>query len=126
MPKKVASDMAQFCDQPIALYDAGVEKYEYVGPARHYQDDYDPVKQRADAVSWLRQGGILVTNSALFSGMEASTVVLITRGLGFGVLARSEISRAVARLVVITNKEKVKEEVAKDNFNVIHLKTKLN
>ena len=131
--RQVAGVLAQFCSQTVALYDAGVEKY--LGSlVSHYQAGYDPVQQRAAAVTWVGQGGILVTHSTLATGMEAATVILVTQELGgdstdygtgnhtdYNMQSRSELSRAVARLVVVTNSNYAKQDKIKEHFNVVHV-----
>ena len=74
-------------------------------------------------MTWIEQGGILVTHTPLFSGMEASTVILITQGLGSYdvVQVRSELTRAVSRLVVVSDSEGTDQDKIAERFNVVHL-----
>ena len=60
----------------------------------------------------------MITHGSLFAGMECATVVLVTRYMGLS-LARSNIMRAVARLIVITDSVYAKKDVLKKHFTVV-------
>jgi len=67
-------------------------------------------------------GGILVTHNRLFAGMEAPTVVLITKTLGTNETAvRSGMLRAVAKLVVITDVRDTNLKMVEKHFEVTNL-----
>merc|ERR1719370_1950302 len=111
------------------LYDGGVEYYSYA-KAHHYSsaqhavdEDPSPDQQRADLIQWMEgPGGILVTHNRLFAGMEAPTVVLITKTLGTNETAvRSGMLRAVAKLVVITDVRDAKIKAIEKHFDVIEI-----
>ena len=117
-PKEVADSIDFLHIQPL-LYDGGVESYGYA-TAHHYpQEQREPGqlnKQKVDLDQWLKStGGILVTHNRLFAGMEAPTVILITKTLGTNETSvRSGMLRAVAKLIVITDvKDANKEEIEK-------------
>ena len=109
------------------LYDGGVEYYSYA-KAHHYSSaqhavDPSPAQQRADLIQWMEgSGGILVTHNRLFAGMEAPTVVLITKTLGTNETAvRSGMLRAVAKLVVISDRRDTNIEMVQKHFDVKEL-----
>ena len=107
------------------LYDGGVEAYTYA-TAHHYpmdnpsDDEFSPVKQKANLLQWLEgKGGILVTHNRLFAGMEAPIVILITKTVGTNETAvRSGMLRAVAKLIVITDKTDSNVPNIKEHFDV--------
>merc|ERR1712203_471089 len=112
-----------------SLYDGGVEYYSYA-KANHYpsaqdsvNEDPSSVQQRADLIQWMEgSGGILVTHNRLFAGMEAPTVVLITKTLGTNETAvRSGMLRAVAKLVVISDRRDTNIEMVEKHFDVIEM-----
>ena len=64
----------------------------------------------------------MVTHNRLFAGMEAPTVVLITKTLGTNETAvRSGMLRAVAKLVVISDRRDTNIEMVEKHFDVIEL-----
>merc|ERR1712192_128896 len=108
------------------LYDGGVEYYSYA-KAHHYSSPQhavdeapSPDQQRADLIQWMEgPGGILVTHNRLFAGMEAPTVVLITKTLGTNETAvRSGMLRAVAKLVVISDRRDTNIQMVEKHFDV--------
>jgi len=106
------------------LYDGGVEKYSYA-TAHHYpvNGDHSTVQQRADLIQWMEgPGGILVTHNRLFAGMEAPIVVLITKTLGTNETAvRSGMLRAVAKLVVISDRRDTNIKMVEKHFDVTEM-----
>ena len=108
------------------LYDGGVKMYSYA-TAHHYTDsenqDHPTAQQRTDLIQWMEgPGGILVTHNRLFAGMEAPTVVLITKTLGTNETAvRSGMLRAVAKLVVISDKRDTNIKMVEKHFDVIEM-----
>jgi len=111
------------------LYDGGVDHYSYA-TVEHYPSSTDPangdlstIQQRADLVQWMEgPGGILVTHNRLFAGMEAPTVLLITKTLGTNETAvRSGMLRAMAKLVVISDIKDTNVETVEKHFDVIEL-----
>ena len=64
----------------------------------------------------------MVTHNRLFAGMEAPTVVLITKTLGTNETAvRSGMLRAVAKLVVISDRRDTNIEMVQKHFYVQEL-----
>ena len=64
----------------------------------------------------------MVTHNRLFAGMEAPTVVLITKTLGTNETAvRSGMLRAVAKLVVISDRRDTNIEMVEKHFDVIEM-----
>ena len=99
------------------LYDGGVDCYQYDGSPILLSAS-DRAEQRPGVRAWLTgPGGVLVTHAMLYRGMEAPTVILITRKMNEDGM-RSHLTRAVAQLVVITNSGKVKEEEVGENFDI--------
>ena len=108
------------------LYDGGVKMYSYA-TAHHYDfsenQPHPTNQQRANLIQWMEgPGGILVTHNRLFAGMEAPTVVLITKTLGTNETAvRSGMLRAVAKLVVISDRRDTNIEMVQKHFDVTEL-----
>ena len=127
-PREVWKTIDYLEIQPV-LYDGGVEAYTYA-TAHHYpipadpsNDEFSPVKQRANLLQWLEgKGGILVTHNRLFAGMEAPTVILITKTLGTNETAvRSGMLRAVAKLIVITDTTDSNVTNIEEHFDVTRM-----
>ena len=71
-------------------------------------------EERQKLRTWLRTGGLLVTSSLQFVGMEASTCVFITENIVEETGVRSALLRATARLVVVSFTRGIdREEVLK-------------
>ena len=82
-----------------------MEKYNtYGNPSYTSQSSAQSSQERDGAVSWITGGGVLVTHTRLFVGMECPQVIWVTHYMGGHTLARSNIMRAVARLVVVTKR----------------------
>ena len=83
-------------------------------------DEFSPGKQKANFLQSLEgKGGILVTHNRLFAGMEAPIVILITKTVGTNETAvRSGMLRAVAKLIVITDKTDSNVPNIKEHFDV--------
>ena len=106
------------------LYTGGVRTYNSTGTASYInQSCADSSKERDEAVSWITGGGVLVTHTHLFVGMECPQVIWVTNSMGRYTLAKSNIMRAVARLVVVTNSNKVKTAAVQKHFTVETLDT---
>ena len=114
-PLTVGSIVGQYYPV-VAVYDGGVKEYDYKESATYHS--HNPAQQRADAVTWLRHGGIMITHGSLFAGMECGTVVLVTRDMGYSGQARSNLMRAVSRLVVVTDSDHVKQDGLEKHFTV--------
>ena len=118
VPSHVVGGVTEIMDPgAVYLYTGGVEEYGYSGHTPH--SACNPAQERTDAEAWLSQGGVLVTHGALFSGLECTTVIWLTRNMGSSSLVRSSIMRAVARLVVITQSGYLVEEIIKKHFTVV-------
>ena len=102
------------------LYDGGVEEYKGNGRPimRAKSKRYE---QRPDLERWLTTGGLLVTHEMLFRGMEAPSVVYITRSPAYVAGARSGLMRAVASLALITDTRYAEEEEIGDTFDIVHI-----
>ena len=127
-PREVWKTIDYLNIQPV-LYDGGVEAYRYA-TAHHYpiqenpsNDEFSTVKQKANLLQWLEgTGGILVTHNRLFAGMEAPTVILITKTIGTNETAvRSGMLRAVAKLIVITDTTDANVTNIEEHFDVTHM-----
>ena len=91
---------------PSYLYTGGVQEYDHYGDPTYSDLTSDERNQeRTGAISWYHSGGILVTHTHLFVGMEAHCIIWITQRMGDQVLARSNIMRAVGRLFIVTDSE---------------------
>ena len=88
----------------LAVYDAGVREYDsYKKPVRYELSEEESKIQEDNVRDWLRgdRKGILVTHNHLFAGLEAPSVVYITRAIDDRYEERSALMRAVGRLVII-------------------------
>ena len=75
-------------------------------------------EERNGVVLWLHKGGIIVTHTHLFVGMESQNIIWVTKSMGNNVLARSNVMRAVSRLVIVTSSKSVKTDAVKKYFTV--------
>ena len=104
---------------PAHLYTGGVQKYMYYGKPSYSDLPSDVYSQERDgALTWLQQGGIIVTHTRLFVGMESDNIIWVTRLMGGRVVARSNVMRAVSRLVIVTNSDTVKTDAVKKYFTL--------
>ena len=87
-------------------------------------DEFSPGKQKANFLQSLEgKGGILVTHNRLFAGMEAPTVIFITKTLGPNETAvRSGMLRAVAKLIVITDSADANIKNIEEHFDVTRMR----
>ena len=117
-PRQVAGLLPSYSP---TLYEGGVKQYDtYNSPTPL------PASQRTDQTAQLTQwltggGGLLVTHSAMFSGMECPGVIMIQQELGVQTGGRSGLLRAAAFLVVITDSATAQEEEIKTNFVISHI-----
>ena len=117
-PREVAKNIA-----PVAfvLYDAGIDTYDVDGYPTLLPEE-ERKDQRSDLEQWLcGSGGILITHSTLFNGMESPVVVVITQEPGGGTGGRSSFLRAVAALIVITDSNRVKKDQIQKRFDAIQI-----
>ena len=77
--------------------------------------------QRQDLERWLTRGGLLVTHERLYRGMEAPSILYITRSPGNDIGVRSALMRAVASLVMISGSGVAKEKIG-ETFEVVNIK----
>ena len=104
------------------LYSAGIEHYNIYGKPV-YEKTSPTSTQRDQVTKWLTgPGGVLITHSHLFMGMEVGYAVYVTEGLDNKDI-RSNILRAVGALCVVTNSGKVKKAVVRKNFSVVECTT---
>ena len=117
-PRQVATLLTS---HPTTLYDAGVEQYEYDGTPAYYQPgESDLTTQREQVIQWLTgQGGVLVTSSHLYNGLEADFVIFVTRNLSRDRGTRSNLLRAVGGLCVVADSDRVNKKAVKKYF-IIH------
>jgi len=105
------------------LYDGGVRTYNWSQPSLYHTSDQEKVAMKKDVTAWLSAtGGILATHNELYQGMEAPSVIFITKEFCGEPATRSALLRAVARLVVITEKLKktcLKMYAINDMYHVI-------
>jgi len=129
IPPREVWKTIDYLDIQPCLYDGGVEAYKYA-TAHHYpipenpsNDEFSSEKQKANLHHWLEgKGGMLVTHNRLFAGMEAPTVILITKTLGSNETAvRSGMLRAVAKLIVISHIRDAEIKAIEKHFNVIEI-----
>ena len=94
--------MSEFERDYVTLYDCGVGTFDHDGKPDLYDlSDEEKVNQVCELEKWLLgdKSGLLVTHNALFCGMEAPNVVLISDEV-YGVHEeRSGWMRAVGRLL---------------------------
>ena len=111
-PRQVATLLTS---HPTTLYDAGVDYYADGTPAYYQPGESDLTTQREEVIQWLTgQGGVLVTSSHLYNGLEADFVIFVTSDLSDDRGVRSSLLRAVGGLCVVTASEYVnKKEVSK-------------
>ena len=116
-PRQVATLLTS---HPTTLYDAGVEKYGYGGTPAYYQPgESDLTTQREEVIQWLTgQGGVLVTSSHLYNGLEADFVIFVTNNLSNDTGVRSNLLRAVGGLCVVTKSHNVKKEEVSKQFTI--------
>ena len=65
-------------------------------------------------------GGTLVTHASMFRGMEAASVLYVTRVPGYGGV-RSGLMRAVASLVLVSDSMLAKVEKLGETFEVVNI-----
>ena len=107
---------------PTHTYTGGVKTYGVIGVATHCPlSPSQHSEELGGAEEWLHKGGVLVTHGELFSGMECPTVVLVIQDMGQSILARSNMLRAVARLVIIADIAHAKTEAIKKHFTVVEI-----
>ena len=117
-PREVAGRLSS-PQHPVTLYDGGVRQYDFKGSPSLYPAA-ERLAQRGELEVWLRGGAApLVTHNTLFSGMEAATVIYVTRRLGGEPGARSGIMRATAGLLLVSDIGGVKEEEVSKNYEII-------
>ena len=72
--------------------------------------------------AWLRGGGgMLVTHSRLFNGLECPVVIMLTSRPGDDQGIRSGLLRATAGLALICDSFYVKEKEMKKTFDVVKI-----
>ena len=117
-PREVAKN---FAPDPCVLYDAGVKTYDCDGYPTLLPEE-ERTDQRLDLEQWLcGSGGILITHSTLFNGMESPVVVLISQEPGGGTGGRSSFLRAVATLILVTDANRVQRDQIQRHFDVIQI-----
>ena len=102
------------------LYDGGVEEYDGYGDPTLLASS-ERCDQRPGLERWLTTGGTLVTHERLFRGMEAASVLYVTRNPGLVGGVRSALMRAVASLVLVSDSRLVKEEKVGEAFEVVNI-----
>ena len=117
-PKKLAKKLKQK-NIEATLYDANVNTFHIDMPPSLY-----PMSAREDQLPGLKKwltgtGGMLVTHNLLFSGMEASEIVLVSMNIACEPNLRSGLLRAVGKLTIITSKDGVKQKELKEHFDII-------
>ena len=109
--------------QGVQTFHGGVKCYRYNGDAElHYPSEEE--EQEKVVMGWLEgEGGCLVTHTRSFSGCEAGTAVLVSRGGGYSGDAglRSGLLRGIGRLVFITDKDMYNKEKLSQDFDIIEL-----
>ena len=102
------------------LYDGGVKWYGGWGIPTMLASS-ERCDQRPGLERWLTTGGTLVTHERLFRGMEAASVLYVTRDPGYGGGVRSALMRAVACLVLVTDSRFAMEEKVGETFEVVNI-----
>ena len=108
--------------QGVQVFHGGVEYYDLVGGTAvpHYPSEEE--EQEKVVMGWLEgEGGCLVTHTRSFSGCEAGTAVLVSRGYGGEPGLRSGLLRGICRLVCIAHKYSYNKEKLSQDFDVIEL-----
>jgi hypothetical protein len=119
-PREISQDLTS-CSHTHTLYDGGVKAYGATNTCRFHPPE-ERHDQRGALEQWLKgPGGVLVTHSRLFSGMESSNVVMLTENPGVEAYGRSGLLRAVANLIMVTDITGVDEEEISKHFSVIKL-----
>ena len=124
-PIMVAEHLGSLAAADVKVFHGGVDTYDESGDAIYLP--FDQQKQQAVVVSPVRQwldgaDGCLITHNTLFGGMEAVTVIFITRRPDDSGI-RSGMLRGVARLVLIADNGMAGFDVKKieKHFNVIEM-----
>ena len=78
--------------------------------------------ERGQVEAWLGGGGgMLVTHSRLFNGLESPVVIVVTQEPGNDQGSRSGMLRATAGLAVICDSRFTKEREMKKSFDVVKI-----
>ena len=121
-------DLMSYTKYEPILYDCGIKTFQANEPVSmlneyhtlHYDYLNNAETQNQNLKSFLSgPGGLLVTHNVLFSGMEAPTVIYITKDITSDTYVRSALLRAVGKLIVITNNDSMyRMEELKNKFIV--------
>ena len=108
----------------MKCYDAGINKFnQFTNCEAEYSENRDNSDTNA-VISWLEEGGTLLTFSYLFRGCEAESVIVVCNDWAFGSgkdTPRSAATRGVANMCIIISERKLKANVMEKHFNVIKL-----
>ena len=115
-PVRVGAELGQ----GVQVFHGGVEYYGIYGTAEpHYPSEEE--EQEKVVMGWLEgEGGCLVTHTRSFSGCEAGTAVLVSRGGGYSDPGlKSGLLRGTVRLMFIVDKDYCIKEKLSWDFDVI-------
>merc|ERR1719350_2669833 len=101
-PRHLSVDLIQNGITRVSYYDGGVERFDWSGKPKYIEGEAGDGGE-AELTEWLRaEAGVLVTSKLQFRGCEADTVIFVTRAWS-GYNIRSPVTRAVARLMLVTS-----------------------
>ena len=105
-----------------ALYQAGVDTYDPPSGRPVLLPAGQGGGERGQVEAWLRGGGgMLVTHSRLFNGLECPVVIMLAGQPCDDPGSRSALLRATAGLALICNSNYVKEKELKKTFDVVKI-----
>ena len=105
-----------------ALYQAGVHHYGSYSGRPVLLPAGQGGGERGQVEAWLGGGGgMLVTHSRLFNGLECPVVIMLTRRPAEDPGSRSGLLRATAGLALICDGNFVKEKEMKKTFDVVKI-----